>query len=248
MNDLIVLVKIAGSVLTVLYNTGAETNTNVDVWGQILIQLGLFPVLSASLAFIRKWLRTWETQDPRLTNYLRPMRLLQILILGGLICAIIGGTDMEPGSSDINTGYTLRRVGDFFFLIAVVAIFVSTLMLYKTSSDHTQRHDPQLTQIFFVLPISFVRVVYSTVQAFLSTPDNPGHNTWVYLVLLLVPDLVSVAIYTWFGLRLPPPGVKRVEGYTRSDADASMQGATKLSELGAIPKAYIQGGNIEAAQ
>lgn len=45
-----------------------------------------------------------------------------------------------------------------------------------------------------------IRMVYTVVQAFLSTPDNPGHNTWVYLALLLIPDLLATAIFTLFGV------------------------------------------------
>lgn len=48
-------VKITGSVLLILFNTGRSTDVNVDIWGQILIQLGLFPLLAASLVFIQKW-------------------------------------------------------------------------------------------------------------------------------------------------------------------------------------------------
>jgi len=44
-----------------------------------------------------------------------------------------------------------------------------------------------------------VRIVYAVVQAFLNNPSNPNHNTWVYFGLLLIPDFVSVALYTVFG-------------------------------------------------
>jgi hypothetical protein len=49
-------VKIAGNILTVLVNTGTSQSINVAVWGTILSQLGLYPLLSATIAFLRKWL------------------------------------------------------------------------------------------------------------------------------------------------------------------------------------------------
>jgi len=53
--EVLIVVKIIGDLMLVLYNTGISTSANIDEWGTILSQLGLFPLLSASLAFIRKW-------------------------------------------------------------------------------------------------------------------------------------------------------------------------------------------------
>jgi hypothetical protein len=67
------------------------------------------------------------------------------------------------------------------------------------SQSREQRADPVLLQLFIVLPIMLVRILYATSQAFKSTPQNPTHNTWVYLVLLMIPDFISDAVYTYFG-------------------------------------------------
>jgi hypothetical protein len=48
-------VKIVGGILTVLYSTGSSSNLYVAVWGQNLVQLGFYPLLIATIAFVRKW-------------------------------------------------------------------------------------------------------------------------------------------------------------------------------------------------
>jgi cytochrome bd-type quinol oxidase subunit 2 len=116
-----------------------------------------------------------------------------------VVCSILGGVWSSLGDSNINTGYTIRRVGTTVFLIGVVATFAVAFLMRSTSVTLEQRNDKVLMQILFVVPIMFLRIIYATVQNFNSTPASPGHNTWVYLCLLLIPDFVSASIYTWFG-------------------------------------------------
>jgi len=76
-------------------------------------------------------------------------------------------------------------------------------MMMKSKSK-AQRFDSGLVQIFIVTIILLIRIIYATAQAFLTTPQNPNHNTWVYLGLLLIPDCLAVSIYTICGLILKP--------------------------------------------
>jgi len=119
--------------------------------------------------------------------------------MAGFICSIIGGVWSSPNDSNINTGYTLRRVGAIIFTVATIFIF-SLAFTASRSASGSHGNDLVLRQLFIVLPIMFFRIVYATVQNFKSTPQSPGHNTWVYFALLLLPDFVSATIYTYFGV------------------------------------------------
>jgi hypothetical protein len=188
--------------------TSNSTNIELITWGVILSQLGFYPLLSASIAFFNKWyatipqanyrLRTWQNVDPGLQLFFRPQRILHLVIMGGFVCSIIGGIWSSPDDSKINTGYTLRRVGAIIFTVATIFIFALAFTASRSASG-SHGNDLVLRQLFIVLPIMFIRIVYATVQNFKSTPQSPGHNTWVYFALLLLPDFVSTAIYTYFG-------------------------------------------------
>lgn len=145
---------------------------------------------------------TWEIIDPSLSTYLKPVHLLNVLTTVAFICGLLGGIWSRPSESRITDGFRLRRAGDILFIVAVVAILLLAIYMRSRSVASEQRHDPAFTQIFFVLPLMLTRIIYATIQAFLSTPQNPGHNTWVYLALLLIPDLLSDAIYTFYGVFL----------------------------------------------
>lgn len=130
----------------------------------------------------------------------------------------------------INTGYDLRRAAEIIFLICVLFLTTIAFLLFSKSRSREQRSDLVLLQVLIVMPILLIRIVYATVQSFLSTPTNPGHNTWVYLVLLQIPDFASVAIYTVCGFLVKPaPLVGQWEGTaTKDDGMASQvqSGAT----------------------
>jgi hypothetical protein len=200
--------------MTVVYNTGASNNISVDVWGTILSQLGFVPLLYATLSFISRWysshsifltcrVRNWEGRDPNLTGYLAPIRLIRLLVLVAFVLSLIGGIWTSPDSGHIATAYKLRQAGDVVFILNVIIIFLFTMFLSSKSTSRDQKFDVVILQIYIVLPIMFVRSIYATVQAFLSSPTNPGHNIWVYLALLLIPDFVALLIYTLFGFVVP---------------------------------------------
>src|SRR6202035_543429 len=216
---MLILVKIAGNVLTVVYNTGASTNISVDVWGLILSQLGFVPLLYATLSFITRWysqcdfqnlifrVRNWETVDPTLSRYLTPIPGLRLLIMAAFVLGLLGGIWTAPNSTHIETAYKLRQAADVLFIVNVLILFVFTLFLALKSTSREQTFDIVILQVYIVLPIMLMRIIYATVQAFMSSPTNPGHNTWVYLALLLIPDFLALLIYTLFGFavtKAPP--------------------------------------------
>lgn len=200
--------KIAGNILTVLVNTGESQSISVAVWGTILSQLGLYPLLSATCSFLRKWslfhsyawsncrIHNWETTDIHLTRWLVPLRMINTLLLIPVILAIISGVWTAPDSNHIDTAYKLREAAAVLFILFVLVLFILATVMPNQSQ---QRRDKVLVQVYIVLPILFVRVIYASAQAFLSTPSSPGRNRWVYLGLLLIPDFVAVSIYTVFG-------------------------------------------------
>jgi hypothetical protein len=138
-----------------------------------------------------------------LGKYQRLFALIRIVLLVAFVLAIVSGVWTSPGSSHINTGYELRRAADILFLIVVLLMATVALLLLKSATSREQRKDLHLIQVFFVVPFLLIRIVYATVQAFLSTPTNPGHNVWVYLGLLTCPDAISVLIYAVCGYLIP---------------------------------------------
>ena len=201
-------VKIAGNILTLLVNTGESESISVAVWGTILSQLGLYPLLTATISFFRKWslprpeifsdrrIHNWEGSDIHLRRWLYPLRFVNTLLIIPVVLAIISGVWTAPDSTHIDTAYKLREASSILFILFVLVLI---FFAFTMPSESSQRRDKVLLQIYIVLPIIFVRVIYAAVQSFLTTPTNPGRNIWVYLDLLLIPDFVSVSIYTLFG-------------------------------------------------
>jgi hypothetical protein len=146
-------------------------------------------------------------------------------MLVAFVCAIISGVWTNPTSNNINKGYQLRRAADILFLLCVLCIFALSFLLFSKSRTKEQRTDLILVQVLLVAPLLLIRITYAVVQAFLSTPTNPGRNIWVYLGLLLIPDFISVAIYTVCGFKVKkmPPAAEWQEYNTRKDNETNPQ-------------------------
>src|SRR5271170_7218410 len=108
--------------------------------------------------------------DAKLDRYLRPVRLINVVLLAAFICTILGNAWSSPGNSRVNIGYQLRRAGNILFLISTLVVIGIVIFMETLSKIRAQRRDPVLIEHFIVLPIMLVRIVYSTVQSFLSSP------------------------------------------------------------------------------
>ena len=53
--SLLIEVEIIGNAFTVTVNTGESNSVTMTSWGRTLSQLGFYPLLTATLIFIRKW-------------------------------------------------------------------------------------------------------------------------------------------------------------------------------------------------
>jgi hypothetical protein len=137
-------------------------------------------------------------------QYLQPIRLLNLVLTAAFILGIISGVWTNPTSNNIDTGYKLRRASSILFAVSALVIFGIALFFGSRSRSREQRMDLVLAQIYIVMPILIMRMIYATVQAFLSGPTNPGHDVWVYLALLLIPDFVAMTIYTVCGFLIKP--------------------------------------------
>jgi hypothetical protein len=204
-----------GNILLIVYETGKTNDITVYVWGLILSQLGFYPLLTACLQFIRKWfdplkltliyrILIWQREDPSLGNHLQFVRVMNLPLMAALVLSIISGVWTSPGDKNINEGYDLRRAGDIIFAVCVLIIAAFSILLFSKSRSKEQRFDLILLQIIIISPILLIRIIYACVQAFLSTPSNPGHNTWVYFGLLLIPDFITVTILTACGFLIKP--------------------------------------------
>ena len=54
-NSMLIQVKIVGGILGVVYLTGATDDYTCYIWAGNLLLLGFYPLLMATLSFIRKW-------------------------------------------------------------------------------------------------------------------------------------------------------------------------------------------------
>lgn len=143
----------------------------------------------------------YERDDPSLSRYLQYIRLIDLIIAVALICAIISGVWTSPDSSNLQSGYNLRRASAIIFLVSIILIFVTAVFLMSKSRTREQKYDLVLLQDIIVMPILFLRIIYAIVQAFLNNPTHPNHNTWVYLGLLLIPDFIALVIFTFCGFK-----------------------------------------------
>lgn len=169
---------------------------------------------------------TWRSADPGLVKYAKVIRLITLPLLAATICAVIAGVDSTPGNSRITTGYNLRRASSIIFLVCVLVSMFLAYSLFARSRTREQKFDLVLFQTIIVLPIMLMRIIYAIIQSFLSTPTNPGRNTWVYLALLLIPDFVSVLIYTICGFKITraPVGVSNYYSQQGNVEEGKMRG------------------------
>lgn len=226
--DLPSIAKIAGPALLIYISRNSPASSGVQIAAQILYQIALGPLMSATLSFIN--ISPSTTEDGKAGPAYSPLapsngssisslilRLVHPVIIVGLVMGIIGGIDRMPDSSTgainpdkYDRGATLSKVSAAMFLIAFAAIVFGVMRLWKHRKSLTTVSYYIITGMPIILPLLFLRILYTLLNAAnLDTSGHTGHTTrfnimtgsWaIYFIMGFIPQATIITIYVGCGV------------------------------------------------
>ncbi|KAJ5983219.1 hypothetical protein N7481_005318 [Penicillium waksmanii] len=221
------IAKIAGPALLIYISRNSPASSGVQIAAQILYQIALGPLMSATLSFINIFSTTDDIKAGPAYSPLAPsngssissliLRLVHPVIIVGLVMGIIGGIDRMPDSSTgainpdkYDRGATLSKVSAAMFLIAFAAIVFGVMRLWKHRKSLTTVSYYIITGMPIILPLLFLRILYSLLNAAnLDTTGHTGHTTrlnimtgsWaIYFIMGFIPQATIITMYVGGGL------------------------------------------------
>ena len=187
------------------------TNTDLYTGYAILNNVALSPLMLAAMGLLGRLLEDIrETHDTKLHPMI--LRVVQLVILVGLILGIVGGVDaadayikaLGAGSTAAYTPGSLNKAGTALFVIAYVALAAFTIAI-SFQTPYAQAGEKRLLYaVAFALPFLLVRLVYSCFSTFshnLKFNLLAGDET-VLLCMAYLMELPVVIVFEVTGLSL----------------------------------------------
>jgi len=206
------LARILGGALE-LATINDPTNISLLVGANTLQSIGLSPLLLVMLGLLSRVLESIRhTRDTFITP--RHIRLVQILVIVGLILGIVGGSEMgdiiTTAIAEGNPDYKIptETVAGVALMIAAFGILV---IASAVSAMHMSAAEPGekrlLLAIGLAAPFVLVRVIFSAIAAFGNNRDFRSYGgTSKYPDILIgmsvVMEMCAVAIFEAIGLTL----------------------------------------------
>ncbi|CAK7206742.1 hypothetical protein SEUCBS139899_009548 [Sporothrix eucalyptigena] len=210
------LMRIIGASME-LATISSPDNASLAIGAQTLQNIGLSPLILVLLGLVtRTYLAMSETSRPALPNA-RILRLLQLVVIIGLILSIVGGINMGNQVSDelVNgtpVSYTVAtesKAGIALMIVGYVLLLLSAVALTSGLSAIPNGEKRLLLAVFVALPFVFVRLLYSILSAFDTSNPNfrqfGGSTNAGYYVLGMctIMEIIAVIIFEAVGLTLP---------------------------------------------
>ncbi|KAJ5113195.1 hypothetical protein N7456_001729 [Penicillium angulare] len=221
-----VIAKIAGPALLIYISEHSSPSTDMQMAAQILYQIALGPLMSSTLSFVNASSKTDKYNSGPSYSPLNALGskkgssffllLIHPIIMVGLVLGIIGGIDRSPSSDGtINTdkydrGATFSKASAALFMVALLAITLGCLFLWKTRKGLAISSRYIFTCLPVVLPMLLLRILYSVLNAAnLDTSTSSGHTTkynimngsWgIYFVMGFIPQACITIVYIGSGV------------------------------------------------
>ncbi|KAI2639569.1 hypothetical protein GGS26DRAFT_540694 [Hypomontagnella submonticulosa] len=174
---------------------GAATLQNIGLSPLIMVQLGL---IGRAIGSIRKSTNSFVTEQR--------LRLIQLLVLVGLILGAVGGS--QSGQSVADTGkYTvsgLSQAGTGLTIAGYVLLVFSTAAV-ATQLSHMEQGEKRLVlAVGLSLPFILVRLAYSAESVFGNNPDfnQLSGSTNIQLGMAVIMEIIVVVIVESIGMTL----------------------------------------------
>ncbi|OTB08400.1 hypothetical protein M426DRAFT_7716 [Hypoxylon sp. CI-4A] len=198
------LVRIIGGGLQ-LSTINDPTNLGVQIGAATLQNIGLSPLILIQLALIGRALRSIEKSTTLFISENR-LRLVQLLVLIGLILSAVGGSN--SGQNLAKTGvYTisnLSRAGTGLTIAAFILLVLAAATVAQQVSHAEPGEKRLVLAVGISLPFILIRLAYSAESVFGNNPDFSvlSGNTNIQLGMAVIMEMVVIAIVESIGLTL----------------------------------------------
>ncbi|KAL1591976.1 hypothetical protein SLS60_011568 [Paraconiothyrium brasiliense] len=195
------LIRIIGSICQFVSNTNPSTGLLQTIF--ILDSVGLSPLLLATLGVLNRFVDFLNARSAP-TFTIRHFRIVQLVLMLGLILSIVGGTSISPSADGSYTPPTTSKVGVVLYIVGFVAILF--ILAVSVPRRHVvpgrERHVP--ITIFIALPFVAVRLLYSILAVFVHdhTFSIATGSVAVNIGMSVVEEFVVVGLYVLLGVWL----------------------------------------------
>ena len=188
-----------------LATLSAPDNVSLYTGYAILQNIGLSPLLLATLGLLSRLLENINRTHHTLINT-RILKFIELIILIALILGIVGGVNASDDFA--TTGKyvpgSLSKAGTALFIVAYVAVVVSTVLISFSASHASHGEKRILFAVAAALPFLLVRLVYAIMSTF---SKNKNFNllagsVTILLCVALIEELIVVLLFEGVGLTL----------------------------------------------
>ncbi|KAE8352208.1 hypothetical protein BDV28DRAFT_5354 [Aspergillus coremiiformis] len=212
-------IRITAGVLVIVFNQ--NPSTGLMIASIILLNVGLFPLIGATLGLIRIIIAHEEEIDKRVRQCLV---LSRVLFLVGIALAVAGGClEGSDEISDVNIGLKLVKAGYSVVVVFLACLVVAQAYFWTRLSDLSRTSQTILKAMALALPFIIVRITYLFLSSLHGSDRRWNDLTGPiapFLVMGLLMEYVVVCIYLVTGFIIPP--WRNVEGKARLSASGCL--------------------------
>ncbi|KAH7074522.1 hypothetical protein BKA63DRAFT_603434 [Paraphoma chrysanthemicola] len=192
------IVRIAGAICQFVSHT--DHSSGLIKTAIIIDSIGLSPLLFATLGMLSRFVDNINSKTVA-TFTVKHFRLLQVLIMVGLILSIAGGTsgNTQPDGT-VHVG-TESKVGIILYIVAYVGLSFMYAVSARRTYVVTGKERRVAVAIVLALPFILVRLIYSACAVFLHDHlfNIVTGNVAVLFVMAVAMEFIVVAIYILLG-------------------------------------------------
>ncbi|KFY27481.1 hypothetical protein V493_03465 [Pseudogymnoascus sp. VKM F-4281 (FW-2241)] len=182
------------------------SSTSIHVAYSITNSIGLSPLLLASLGLLNRAIESIERRAASVTVTPRHLRLIQLLVMVGLILAIVGGVKTSEAKTDrsLRHARTITKAAAGLFITGFAVLALATMRVFFAISAAEPGERRLIPALAAALPFLLVRVVYAGVGAFQNDArfNTATGSDAIFLVMVVLMELVVVGIFEGVGVTL----------------------------------------------
>jgi len=226
------LVRIIGSCFQ-LATISNPTSTWLYTGIAILENVGLSPLELTLLGLLSRIISSInKTHSTFIQHY--HMKLIQIIVMIGLVLSIIGGIDASSNlsSTGVYTPQTYSKIAVGLFIASYVLLAATTIIL-SFSVPHAEHGEKRLLlAVAISLPFILVRLIYGSISIFANTSDfnSVSGNVTIYLCMALIMEACTVVVCEAIGITLRKL-VQTIPSGTVTTDETYVQGPSKTNQF-----------------